>query len=373
MRIHSDDADAAAMEIMGVDQHPQHHSDDGARGVAAVACATRDIVDDDNDAADAGPAIARDGPGPITTTNTTQHHQPLPLQQPQAPTTEQQQSSSSSSSSPPPTGAPSAVPSILSGAPSWLFAHPLMSTLFGDQHQQQQQRRAGESSSSSSNSGGAIPAAGSASTTAAPQLVVSLSSSSPPPSSSSITTPILAHDRHRGRSDDVEEEPGRHDDNDNNCSNDKDSINVTNKATNVIALTRTHFSSPESRRYHALHNDEEEYIYQPPQPHSNNDDIHHGSMAMMGHFGTFSTSEDATAASSGDNPKHNSSSSDLLLTHTYPLTLQRSASSAFGCPYSSITSPSSSFCTFKTRARVRTLSNSGYSDPGASAFRPVWR
>ena len=52
MRIHSDDADAAAaMEIMGVDQHPQHHSDDGARGVAAVvACATRDVVDDDNDA-----------------------------------------------------------------------------------------------------------------------------------------------------------------------------------------------------------------------------------------------------------------------------------------------------------------------------------
>ena len=367
MRIHSDDADAAAMEIMGVDQHPQHHSDDGARGVAAVvACATRDVVDDDNDAADAGPAIARDGPGPITTTNTAQHHQPL--QQPQAPTTEQQQSSSSSSS-PPPAGAPSpsAVPSILSGAPSWLFAHPLMSTLFGDQHQVQQQRRAGESSSSS----GAI----SASTTAAPQLVVSLSSSSPPPSSSSITTPILAHDRHRGRSDDVEEEPGRHDDNDNNCINDKDSINV-NKATNVIALTRTHFSSPESRRYHALHNDEEEYIYQPPQqPHSNNDDIHHGSMAMMGrHFGTFSTkNEDATTtASSGDNPKHNSSSSDLFLTHTYPLTLQRSASSAFGCPYSS-TSPSSSFCPFKTRARVRTLSNSGYSDPGASAFRPVWR
>lgn len=360
MRIHSDDADAAAaMEIMGVDQHPQHHSDDGARGVAAVACATRDIVDDDNDAADAGPAIARDGPGPITTTNTAQHHQPL--QQPQAPTTEQQQSSSSSSS-PPPAGAPSAVPSILSGAPSWLFAHPLMSTLFGDQHQAQQQRRAGESSSSSSS--GAI----SASTTAAPQLVVSLSSSSPPPSSSSITTPILAHDRHRGRSDDVEEEPGHY----GTSVNDKDSINV-NKATNVIALTRTHFSSPESRRYHALHNDEEEYIYQPPQqPHSNNDDIHHGSMAMMGHFGTFSTSEDATAASSGDNPKHNSSSSDLLLTHTYPLTLQRSASSAFGCPYSS-TSPSSSFCTFKTRARVRTLSNSGYSDPGASAFRPVWR
>ena len=365
MRIHSDDADAAAaMEIMGVDQHPQHHSDDGARGVAAVACATRDIVDDDNDAADAGPAIARDGPGPITTTNTAQHHQPL--QQPQAPTTEQQQSSSSSSS-PPPAGAPSpsAVPSILSGAPSWLFAHPLMSTLFGDQHQVQQQRRAGESSSSSSS--GAI----SASTTAAPQLVVSLSSSPPPPSSSSITTPILAHDRHRGRSDDVEEEPGHY----GTSVNDKDSINV-NKATNVIALTRTHFSSPESRRYHALHNDnEEEYIYQPPQPHSNNDDIHHGSMAMMGrHFGTFSTkNEDATTtASSGDNPKHNSSSSDLFLTHTYPLTLQRSASSAFGCPYSS-TSPSSSFCTFKTRARVRTLSNSGYSDPGASAFRPVWR
>jgi hypothetical protein len=367
MRIHSDDAYAAAMEIMGVDdQHPQHHSDDGARGVAAVvACATRDVVDDDNDAADAGPAIARDGPGPITTTNTTQHHQPL--QQPQAPTTEQQQSSSSSSSSPPPAGAPSpsAVPSILSGAPSWLFAHPLMSTLFGDQHQVQQQRRAGESSSSS----GAI----SASTTAAPQLVVSLSSSSPPPSSSSITTPILAHDRHRGRSDDVEEEPGHY----GTSVNDKDSINV-NKATNVIALTRTHFSSPESRRYHALHNDnEEEYIYQPPQPHSNNDDIHHGSMAMMGrHFGTFSTkNEDATTtASSGDNPKHNSSSSDLFLTHTYPLTLQRSASSAFGCPYSSTTSPSSSsFCTFKTRARVRTLSNSGYSDPGASAFRPVWR
>ena len=49
------------------------------------------------------------------------------------------------------------------------------------------------------------------------------------------------------------------------------------------------------------------------------------------------------------------------LTHPYPLLLQRSASSAFGSP--------SSFGKLKPR---RTHSTSGNSDPGASAFHPVW-
>lgn len=319
-----------------------------------------------------------------------------------------------SSSAPPPAtvavvGA-EGVPSFLSGTPSWSFAHQLMSSLFGDQQQQaHQQRRVGEgghaviasavtdvatpttSSSSSTMATGTTTATSSTYYTTptlgilTQQLIHPISSvapSSSPTPSASLTTPILQRSgssdggRYRERSDDI---LGTDDDTNikdyprgignNNC----DSNN--SKATNVITLTRTHFSSPESRQtnYHPLQ-DDDEYVYYEPyhQQEQQHDDIHHG---PMGHFETLTAKDDTatTGGKSGGEDNTTLGSSDLFLRHAYPLTLQRSASSAFGCPHTSTSSSSSSFCNFKTRARVRTLSNSGYSDPGASAFRPVWK
>ena len=319
--------------------------------------------------------------------------------------------SSSSSPPPPPPTVPAVagaggMPSFMSGAPSWFFAHQLMSSLFGDQQQQQQppQRMVGgeggtatpaavasdvvtptilsSSSLSSTMATGTTVRTSSTVRVDAPTWDISqqfqkpfislASSSSPPPSSASLTAPILQHNKRQGEmSDDIQnaadDDHHHHKDNNNNCSRGIEHVNHdgnNNKATNVIALTRTHFSSPESRRsrYHPLHDDDhDEYIYEDRHRHRDAGIYHHhGSMG-----GGDSTGEGSLTLETSNH------SSDLLLKHTYPLTLQRSASSAFGCPYSS--SSSSSFCTFKTRARVRTLSNSGYSDPGASAFRPVWK
>lgn len=386
----------AAKDVDNNDEHERSSYPASASASASAAGAhTRSSSIRDGD--DAGPVFT----GPVTT-----------QLRPQA--AHGGQDTSSSSPPPLPSAAVSVspavagvgvggVPSFISGAPSWLLAHPLMSTLFGDQ---QQQRRAGEG-------GGAVatvvtPTATASSSTMATvtgkttssnnnitsvveddiisqqlqlqqhtfnTLLAPLSSSSPEPPTSSLTTPILQDNMHRGRSDDVPDIVDQH-------KKDCGVIGTdgTNKAPNVITLTRTHFSSPESRSYyHPLHDDDDEYDYHP-------DCTHRGPMA--GHFASLTAGEDAansstfattTAALTGDSSGDGEGNgtlgnkdvnSDLFLKHTYPLTLQRSASSAFGCPYSST---SSSFCSFKARARVRTLSNSGYSDPGASAFRPVWK
>lgn len=73
----------------------------------------------------------------------------------------------------------------------------------------------------------------------------------------------------------------------------------------------------------------------------------------------------------GSNENNNQQDLDLDLKQTYPLSLQRSASSAFGSPPRTNTDQNKgSGC-----ATRRSHSNSGHSDPGIamSAFHPVWR
>jgi len=104
---------------------------------------------------------------------------------------------------------------------------------------------------------------------------------------------------------------------------------VTSSASPIhkgITLTRA-FSTPESRDK-----------YPNVIDNSNNDDHHQ----------TIDLRQAATTE-------------DDLLKQAYPLSLQRSASSAFGSP---------ELGKFKC---TRSHSNSGNSDPGASAFHPVWR
>ena len=88
---------------------------------------------------------------------------------------------------------------------------------------------------------------------------------------------------------------------------------------------------------------------------------------------TKSEYEKKSSASAGEeedsNTNNENNTNDLDLKQTYPLSLQRSASSAFGSPPRTNTDQNKG-------ATRRSHSNSGHiSDPGIamSAFHPVWR
>ena len=84
------------------------------------------------------------------------------------------------------------------------------------------------------------------------------------------------------------------------------------------------------------------------------------------------TKSDPETSATGEEKHGQDSNNDLDLKQTYPLSLQRSASSAFGSP-----PRTSSTDIHQNKGRTRrSHSNSGHiSDPGIalSAFHPVWR